>query len=416
MNRVIFVLILLLIFFILELYAFQAFKELTAKSSSATQSYTKWIYWSFTALVFTAFLLFHFGNPEWFGKHGRTFLVSFVFINYLFKTLLCVFLFIGDLVRGAQWIAWKLAGPDVKMGEEGITRSRFLIQTGMIVAAAPVLSMCWGIVSGAHDYRIRRISLPIANLPEGLRGLRVLQLSDIHSGSFWSKEAVKKGIEMVQEEKADLILFTGDLVNNKASEMIEWKEHFGKLSAPLGVYSTLGNHDYGDYVRWDSEEEKKANFQALLDTHKEMGWQLMNNESRELEHQGEKFNLVGVENWSAKGRFPKYGDLNKATQGLDKDKPTILMSHDPSHWRGQILEDFNWIDLTLSGHTHGMQYGVEIPGFKWSPVQYFYNEWAGLYNEGNQNLYVNRGFGYIGYPGRFGILPEISVITLENKV
>ncbi len=415
MNKVFFVLILLLIFFILELYAFQAFKELTSKSSSFIQSFTRWAYWSLTAIVFASFLFFHFGQPEILGKHGRTILISFIFINYLFKTLLSVFLFFGDLIRGVQWIAWKIAGPDVKMGEEGISRSKFLITSGMIIAAAPVLSMTWGIISGAHDYRVRRVKLPIANLPKGLEGLKILQLSDIHSGSFWSRSAVLRGIEMIKEEAADLIVFTGDLVNNKAEEMNEWKELFGQLKAPLGIFSSMGNHDYGDYVKWESEEAKNKNLQDLYSTHKEMGWDLLNNENRVIERNGEKVNIVGVENWSAKGRFPKYGDLEKATSGLDPDKPTILLSHDPSHWKGEVLEKFSWIDLTLSGHTHGMQYGVEIPGFKWSPVQYFYKEWAGLYSSGKQNLYVNRGFGYIGYPGRFGILPEITVISLEAK-
>jgi hypothetical protein len=224
-----------------------------------------------------------------------------------------------------------------------------------------------------------------------------------------------RGIEMIKEEAADLILFTGDLVNNKASEMDNWKDLFGQLSAPLGVYSTMGNHDYGDYVRWESEEEKAKNLEDFYGIHKEMGWDLLNNENRKIEVDGATLNLMGVENWSAKGRFPKYGNLERARQGLNEKDPTILLSHDPSHWKAEVLEKYPWIDLTLSGHTHGMQYGVEIPGFKWSPVQYFYKEWAGLYQEGRQKLYVNRGFGYIGYPGRFGILPEISVFTLERE-
>ena len=415
MNKVIFVLIMILIFFLLELYSFQAFKELTSRSSSTVQQWTKIIYWSITALVLLSFLFYHFGNPEFLGKHGRTFLISFVFINYLFKTILSVFLLVNDIVRGIQWLAWKLAGPDVKAGEGGISRSKFLIGTGMAIAALPVLSMTWGIFSGAHDYRIRRVKLPIANLPYKLKGLKIIQLSDIHSGSFWSKNGVLDGIDLIIKEAADLIVFTGDLVNNRASEMNEWKEHFGKLSAPLGVYSTLGNHDYGDYESWESGVAKKQNLEDLKNVHKEMGWQLLNNESRILQHNGEELNLVGVENWSAKGRFPKYGDLPKATASLQKDKPTILLSHDPSHWKAQVVEDYDWIDVTLSGHTHGMQFGVEIPGFRWSAVQYFYEEWAGLYKRGLQKLYVNRGFGYIGYPGRFGILPEITVFTLENE-
>lgn len=415
MNKIILVLIMLLIFLLIEWYAFQAFRELTAKASPGVQSWVKSIYWTYTALVLLSFLFYHFGNPELLGKHGRTFILSFIFINYLFKTILSVFLLITDLMRAAQWLAWKLAGPDIKMGESGITRSRFITSLGVVVAAAPVLSMVWGIVNGAHNYRIRRVKVPIKSLPKALEGLKVIQLSDIHSGSFWSREGVRQGIEMIKAEAADLIVFTGDLVNNRASEMDNWKDLFGALDAPLGVYSILGNHDYGDYVAWESEEAKLQNLDSLKQVHAEMGWNLLNNESRRISFKGADFNLLGIENWSAKGRFPKHGKLRKAAEGVLEELPTILLSHDPSHWRAEVLKDFPWIDLTLSGHTHGMQFGVEIPGFKWSPVQYFYREWAGLYREGLQKLYVNRGFGYIGYPGRFGILPEISLFELTAE-
>lgn len=416
MNKIFFILIFLLIFGLLELYAFQAFRELTARSSAGVQNGVKIVYWSFTALVILSFLFYHLGNPEVLGKHGRTFLISFIFINYLFKSLLCVFLLFSDLIRGLEWLAWKLSGPDMSLNQKegGISRSKFLISVGAVVAAAPVLSMVWGIFSGAHDYRIRRIKLPISNLPEGLRGLKILQLSDIHSGSFWSESGVKEGVRMIKEEAADLILFTGDLVNNRASEMEPWKALFSEITAPLGIYSTLGNHDYGDYVDWGSEDAKQKNLDELMKLQKDMGWDLLNNENRLIKHNGAALNLIGIENWSAKGRFTKYGDLEKASDSLDPELTTILLSHDPSHWNAQVVDKYPWIDLTLSGHTHGMQFGVEIPGFKWSPVQYVYKEWAGLYEKGKQRLYVNRGFGYIGYPGRFGILPEIAVFELED--
>ena len=404
----------LLIFILIEWYAFQAFRELTSKSSAGVQNWVKIIYWSYTTLVLLSFLFYHFGNPEFFGKHGRTFILSFIFTNYLFKSILSVFLLVTDLMRGAQWLAWKLAGPDIKVGDNGISRSKFITSLGVVVAAAPVISMVWGIVNGAHNYRIRKVKLPIKNLPSSLEGLKIIQLSDIHSGSFWSKEGVRQGIEMIKSEAADLIVFTGDLVNNKASEMDNWKELFAELEAPLGIYSTLGNHDYGDYVSWETEADKKKNLEDLKQVHADMGWQLLNNENRRIEVKGSAINVLGIENWSAKGRFPKYGDLEMASRGVEKELPTILLSHDPSHWRAEVLKKYPWIDVTLSGHTHGMQFGVEIPGFKWSPVQYFYEEWAGLYREGVQNLYVNRGFGYIGYPGRFGILPEISLFELSR--
>ncbi|MAY83226.1 MAG: metallophosphatase [Flavobacteriales bacterium] len=414
MNKIFFVIIMLLIFILIEWYAFQAFRELTSKSSAGVQNWVKIIYWSYTSLVLLSFLFYHFGNPELFGKHGRTFILSFIFTNYLFKSILSVFLLVTDLMRGAQWLAWKLAGPDIKVGENGISRSKFITSLGVVVAAAPVISMVWGIVNGAHNYRIRKVKLPIKDLPNSLEGLKIIQLSDIHSGSFWSKDGVRQGIEMIKAEAADLIVFTGDLVNNKASEMDNWKELFAELEAPLGIYSTLGNHDYGDYVSWETEDDKKKNLEDLMQVHADMGWQLLNNENRRIEFKDSAINVLGIENWSAKGRFPKYGDLDLASRGVEKELPTILLSHDPSHWRAEVLKKYPWIDVTLSGHTHGMQFGVEIPGFKWSPVQYFYEEWAGLYREGVQNLYVNRGFGYIGYPGRFGILPEISLFELSR--
>ena len=219
---------------------------------------------------------------------------------------------------------------------------------------------------------------------------------------------------MMVKEKVDLAFFTGDLVNNRASEMHEWGEIFSKVKAPLGVYSVFGNHDYGDYVQWETPQAKKQNLTDLASIHKQMGWDLLMNQNRILEIEGERLAVIGVENWGAKGRFPKYGKLDEAMEGVKDTAVNILLSHDPSHWQAEVLPRYKNIDLTLSGHTHGMQFGVEVPGFKWSPVQYMYEEWAGLYKSNEQYLYVNRGFGYIGYPGRVGILPEITVFTLET--
>lgn len=221
-----------------------------------------------------------------------------------------------------------------------------------------------------------------------------------------------KGVYKIMKEKPDLVLFTGDLVNNVAAEMEDYLDVFDKITAPMGVYSTLGNHDYGDYVQWDSAEEKAKNLEDLKQTHARLGWRLLMNENVVLEKGGEKIALMGIENWSAKARFPKYGDLGKAYAGTESLPFKILMSHDPSHWKAEVLEKYPDIDLVLSGHTHGMQFGVEIPGLRWSPVQYVYREWAGLYEKDNNKLYVNRGFGFIGYPGRVGILPEITLIEL----
>jgi predicted MPP superfamily phosphohydrolase len=266
--------------------------------------------------------------------------------------------------------------------------------------------------SNKYNYQVIRKKLNFSNVPAAFKGLKIVHISDIHAGSFTDKAAVIKGIEKIMKEKPDLILFTGDLVNDRATEMDDYMEVFSQLKAPLGVFSTLGNHDYGDYVVWESAQVKTSNLERLKEIHGELGWKLLMNEHVPLEKNGERIALIGIENWSAKGNFPKYGKLHEAHRGTENIGFKILMSHDPSHWTAEVQEKYRDIDLMLAGHTHGMQFGVEVPGFRWSPVQYMYKQWAGLYENENQKLYVNRGFGFIGYPGRVGILPEITVLEL----
>ena len=242
-------------------------------------------------------------------------------------------------------------------------------------------------------------------------GIRLAQVSDIHSGSFWNKTAVQGGVEMLLGEKPDVIAFTGDLVNNETTEVKDYIDVFNKLRAPLGVFSVTGNHDYGDYRAWNTKAEKEENFRNLIQAHKALGFRLLKNENEILNVDGEQLAIVGIENWGA-GRFSKYGKLDAALEGTSDVSTKILLSHDPSHWDAQVRNHNQHIDLTLSGHTHGFQFGVEIGGFKWSPSQYIYKQWAGLYEEHDHQLYVNRGFGYLGYPGRVGIPPEITILEL----
>jgi predicted MPP superfamily phosphohydrolase len=293
----------------------------------------------------------------------------------------------------------------------GITRSAFMSWLGIAFGGGLFSTFIYGF-SNKYNYTVKRVNLAYKNLPSSFRGLKIIQISDVHSGSFNNKEAVKKGIEKIIGENPDMILFTGDLVNDRAIEMDDYKDLFSQLKAPMGVYSVLGNHDYGDYVQWSTSEEKNANLEALKKVHAAMGWKLLMNENIVFNRNNESIALLGIENWSAKGNFPKYGSLSNAHSGTESIPFKILMSHDPSHWDAEVRVKYQDIDLMLSGHTHGMQFGVEIPGFRWSPVQYMYKQWAGLYEEAGQRLYINRGFGFIGYPGRVGILPEISVITL----
>jgi predicted MPP superfamily phosphohydrolase len=271
-------------------------------------------------------------------------------------------------------------------------------------------------VRNPYRYRLFREQVRIPGLPDALQGLKIVQISDIHSGSFLHKEPVRNAVDLINAQEPDLVFFTGDLVNNKAEEAQPFVDVFDKINARYGAYSVLGNHDYGDYVRWGTESEKVANMDLLKDTHRRIGWDLLLNEHRTLEVNGAKVAVIGVENYSTHPRFPKYGDLKQATEGLGAADLKLLLSHDPSHWEGEVTDDYQDIAITFSGHTHGMQFGVEIPGWiKWSPIKYVYKQWAGLYQSGRQFLYVNRGLGYLGYPGRVGILPEVTLIELQKE-
>lgn len=287
-------------------------------------------------------------------------------------------------------------------------------KSALIAGAIPVATMTFGIISGAHDYRVRRRIVTSPNLPKAFDGVRVAQISDIHTGSFYNKTAVAGGVDMLNSEKPDIVFFTGDLVNNRSEEAKEYLDIFKKVNAPLGVYSVMGNHDYGDYTNWSSEAAKQQDIKNLHSMHRYMGYDLLLNENRTIKVDGEEIAVLGCENWGA-GRFSKYGDMQQTISGVEDHPYKLLLSHDPSHWDAQIKKEYSDIDLMLSGHTHGFQFGIEIGDFRWSPVQYRYKQWADLYQEGNQSLYVNRGYGFLGYPGRIGILPEITILELKRS-
>lgn len=293
-------------------------------------------------------------------------------------------------------------------------RNTYISEMALLWAMLILILIVFGLTKGRHFYRVRQQILYFPDLPEDFDGFRITQLSDIHSGSLSNVKAVKRGIDLVNAQRSDLVLFTGDLVNNKASEMEPWISDFGVLQAPFGKFSVLGNHDYGDYVRWENADSKALNLLRLKDIHHEMGFRLLTNESITIQKGSDSISLIGVENWG-KGGFHQYGDLDKATARLPKDSFKILMSHDPSHWEQVTLNHHTHVHLTFAGHTHGMQFGIELFGFKWSPIQYFYEQWAGLYHKDGKYLYVNRGFGYHGLKGRIGIWPEITVITLKRS-
>jgi predicted MPP superfamily phosphohydrolase len=349
----------------------------------------------------------------------RNIYIAFALGLSIGKLLILIVMLIDDLRRLVLWVinlfyTGGTKAPEVSdtTGGRGITRSLFLSRLALGLGGLSTAGFLYGI-SNRYDYHIRRITLKLPKLPPSMRGLKILQISDIHAGSFDNHEAVLRGVQKAIAEEPHLIVFTGDLVNNHSEEILPFLDIFSQLRAPMGVYSTLGNHDYGDYVQWPSAEAKAANLQRLKNYHARMGWKMLNNEHVVFTHDDGSLALLGVENWSAKPQFPKYGNLAAAYRDMPEDVDVkILLSHDPSHWDAQVRPGYSDIDLMLAGHTHGMQFGIEIPGFKWSPVQYVYKEWAGLYQEGSQYLYVNRGYGFLGYPGRIGILPEITVITL----
>ncbi len=411
MKRILFFILVIWLILGFDYYLYQGIQLITHTYQPHTSGFVYATYWFITSLMMGALLVSGFSNAWAQSQLFKYRLTPFFFIQYITKIFFGFFLLIDDIIRLARWGFHKLSFTATSMVDKAaIPSSVTLTQAGLMVAAVPLVTMGYGIVAGAHDYRVRRVKVQLPNLPSSFHGLRIGQLSDIHSGSFFNQSAVKRGIAMLLAEKPDMIFFTGDLVNDKAEEVKDYIDIFKEVKAPLGVYATLGNHDYGDYITWPSIQAKQQNLQNLCKAHELLGWRLLMNEHHLLIDGGDQLAVIGVENWGT-GRFAKYGQLAKAYQGTEDIPVKLLLSHDPSHWDA-VRPLFKDIDLTFSGHTHGFQFGIELGSFQWSPVQYIYKQWAGLYQEGTQYLYVNRGFGYIGYPGRIGIWPEITIVEL----
>lgn len=402
---------------LLDFYVFQALKVVSQTADPRIKTIIYIIYWIISILAILTLLLLPFLNFDHYPKNLRNVVFALLMGLFFGKLITSAFLMMDDVRRGVQWAASKVIITQNKevtlQDSDKLSRSLFLSWIGVAMGGGLFGSLIYGFTN-KYNYRVRKQKLHFHTLPTAFKGLKIVQISDIHSGSFNNKDAVQQGVDKILRLKPDLILFTGDLVNNKAEEMHEYMDVFYQLTAPMGVYSILGNHDYGDYVQWDNHEQKAENLARLKQIHAEMGWRLLLNENVLLEKGGHKIALLGIENWSAKANFPKYGKMEHAYSGSEEAPFKILLSHDPSHWDAEVLPKYKDIDLMLSGHTHGMQFGVEIPWLRWSPVQYVYKQWAGLYESGHQKLYVNRGFGFLGYPGRVGILPEISLLELTS--
>ena len=370
-----------------------------------------WIWWIVTIGLYGIMI----GSRFFESNYTRNILINVYFMLTVPKLIISLVFGIASLVKGTKLIfskKTKIQFPEATQ----ITRRNFTSKLALGMAAIPLSTMLYGIFKTAYDFKIHRPRIKFNNLPAAFDGFKIVQLSDIHTGSLQTFHQLQKAIDLAMEEKPDLIVFTGDLVNNKTDEAFPYMSILSQLSAPYGVYSTLGNHDYGDYEKWDSEEAKTRNMDQMYQLHKDLGWNLMLNEHVGIEKDGEKIALIGIENWGKSKYFPKYGKLEEALKGTDEFAFKILLSHDPSHYDAEVLNVRPDIDLTLSGHTHGFQFGIEIPGYvKWSPSQYIYPKWAGLYPNGDQYLYVNRGLGCLGYMGRVGIQPEITTIVLRKK-
>jgi len=400
--------IFVIVYLAMGLYTLQALKSGTRYP---------WLYYLYSLIAFVVLgnfiYQFTFGDDT--GRvlsRPKSYAFGFLIAILTFNLITIFFLFSEDLIRVVMAAYQRTFGTASEFSLPG--RRRFISLMALGIASIPFGALLYGMYRGKYRFRVLKYDLEFKDLPDGFHNYTITQISDVHSGSFDNRDKIEYGVSLINEQKSDVILFTGDMVNNKSSEMEPWAELFSTLQAPDGIYSILGNHDYGDYIPWDTEEEKAQNLEDLKALQRDMGFELLLNEHRYLQRGGDQIALIGVENWG-RGGFKKAGDLAKATEGIQPEDFKILLSHDPSHWEDKVIHDELHYHLTLSGHTHGMQFGIEIPGWvKWSPVKWRYKYWAGIYEELGQFINVNRGFGFLGYPGRVGIWPEITVIRLRK--
>jgi len=419
MHSPLFLLFIAAILLLIDAYLLHGLRAALAKKAIIHKRRFNILYWIFCVGMITGLLCCVYFKLN---VGFRAAFMMFFFVSQVAKLCFLPFMIIDDIRRliirlTSKKSKAKIAAEENREGNLNISRSEFLMKAGIAATAIPVIGLGAGVVSriGLFDYHLKHVDLYLPNLPKKFDGLRLGQISDIHSGSFNKRDriAIKGGVDMLLKEKPDLIFFTGDLVNDEASDIQSVYDCFSNITAPLGVFSSLGNHDYGDYHHLTGLPRQK-NREDILRIHKNYGWDLLLNENRRLKVDGEEIGILGVENWGKLSRFPKYGRMDLAVKNTDDLPVKLLLSHDPSHWRAEVVNKYPQIDAVFAGHTHGMQFGVQTERFQWSPIEYLYQEWAGLYREAHQQLYVNVGFGYIGYPGRIGILPEITIFTLKS--
>lgn len=406
------------IIFLLDLYLWVSIRKKINKKNSLLKYFLTSLYWfPFGLLILNVVISFFSSLPDW-DTFYRTYSFGFITISYTAKIFSVIFLFLADIIIVIKHVVSynikkKKKKSELNYGKK-ISRSKFIKNLGLITGGVIFGGLLIGMVKWVYDFRIRRHIVRLPNLPSSFDGLKIVQISDLHLGSWVSEEPLEKAVEMINGLDPDLVFFTGDLVNFTSREAFKFETVLRKIKAKYGIFATLGNHDYGDYINWETPSAKENNMQQLYDFYDRIGWKLLNNENFILEKNNENIAIIGVENWGAYLRFQKLGDMEKAIKGTENSPVKLLLSHDPSHWEKIVSRQFKDIDLTFAGHTHGFQFGIETPVFKWSPAQYMYKRWAGLYSndDKSQYIYVNRGTGFIGYPGRIGILPEITLMTL----
>ena len=407
------------VLYILDIYLFWVYKDNIWKGNLLKAWLISLVFW-FPMIMIIAMAVISLYHPfdNW-NLQFKTYYGGFIFAGYASKLIPIVLILLSDFIKIVRGI-FGYSKPKIDSEKFRVSRSGFIKKVGVLTGSLFFGTLTFGMFKWIYDFKIWRKVVKLPNLPKSFNGFRIVQISDIHLGSWLSKNEMHEAVKKINELDADVVFFTGDLVNYSTDEAYPFEDILNKIEAKNGVYSILGNHDYGDYKRWKTQEEKAANLQEMHMLHKRMGWKLLNNENEIIKNGSDEIAVVGVENWGSMKRFQKFGDLEQAATGTENVPVKLLLSHDPSHWRLKALDSNHHMDITFAGHTHGAQFGIEIPGVRWSPSQYIYKHWAGLYTEMSrvtgkeQHLYVNRGLGSIGYPGRVGILPEITVIELQS--
>ncbi len=400
-----------------DFYLWNHYKQFIIKQIMLIRLFLMFLFWLAMILSFVFFFSALFSNIKDWNPVFRTYLTGFILVLYLSKLIAVMFLLVADLLRFLKFAFTFLFKRNRFTQKFSNKRWKFLLIVGNFCSFSLFIMLLWGMIFTEFDFQVRKVSINSERIPQSFKGMKIVQISDIHLGSWYGKKPLQRAVNMINELKPDLIFFTGDMVNYSTKETQDYVDVLKQLRAKKGIFAILGNHDYGDYVKWNSADEKQKNMQDLEDFYKQISWILLKNENIRIQSDSSFISIVGVENWGKDARFPKKGDIEKALHGIDSNDYTILLSHDPTHFQTLISLQYPQIDLCLSGHTHGMQMGISTDNFEWSPAQLQYKYWGGLYENQNhgkkQLLYVNRGLGVIGYPGRIGIKPEITLFELN---